>query len=315
MKGKQRGTGTEIPKSAKVEVPKERAHGKGRPGLQLSPRARVTLFLIIVFPITWLIHLINWLLGGLENPIAFPLLMVLAMFVPGLAAAVMLDLVTKEGLRYAGFRWGKKRHIATAYLLMLAISLVTYGLTIIVGWGRIDNEATTLNNLLEAVGITVNIPAPVLLGAVVFTALTTAVIVNSIYAFGEELGWRGYLLPSLLHLGKLKACVISGAIWGLWHTPLIMMGHLYLDYHYLGILMMTILCILLGIIFGWLWLASGSLLPPIVAHAVLNAQLLGYFPSFLVTDVNPIYGGGTGIIGLGILAMVALWLYCTRRIR
>ena len=72
---------------------------------------------------------------------------------------------------------------------------------------------------------------------------------------------------------------------------------------------------LLGIIFGWLRLASDSLVPVIVAHAALNAQMLAYFPSFLVTDVNPVLGGGTGIIGLGVMGVVALWLVLTRRIR
>ena len=269
----------------------------------------------MVFPLTWLIDWFNWRLGGVENLVAFPLLMVLAMFVPGLAAAIMLDRVTKEGLRYAGIRWGNKRYIAIAYLLMLGISVATYGITIAVGWGRVDNQATTLKTFLDALGVTFNLPEPVLLGAVVFTVLITGVIVNLIYAFGEELGWRGYLLPSLLHLGKLRACVISGAIWGLWHTPLIMMGHLYLGYPLLGVLMITVMCILLGIIFGWLRLASGSLLPPIIAHAALNAQILGYFPSFLVTDVNPILGGGAGIVGLGIMAVVAFLLYFTHKIR
>jgi uncharacterized protein len=38
---------------------------------------------------------------------------------------------------------------------------------------------------------------------------------------GEELGWRGFLLPRLLHKNStLRAGVILGAIWGLWHLPL-----------------------------------------------------------------------------------------------
>ena len=93
------------------------------------------------------------------------------------------------------------------------------------------------------------------------------------------------------------------------------MGHLYPDHPWLGVLMITIMCVFLGIIFGWLWLSSGSLLPPIVAHAALNAQMLAYFPSFLVTDINPVLGGGTGLIGLGVMGTVALWLSLTHRIR
>ncbi|HEY32433.1 MAG TPA: CPBP family intramembrane metalloprotease [Dehalococcoidia bacterium] len=283
--------------------------------MQLSPKKKVLLFVAIVFPLTWLIDLVNWLLGGTDNLIMFTVLMVVAMFVPAVVAAIIMQWVTKEKLRDAGVKWGKKRYILKAYLLMLAIALVTYGLTLVVGWGRIDSDASTLKEFLDTLGVTADIPSSVLLGVVGFTALFTGVIVNTTYAFGEEFGWRGFLLPNLLHLGKLKACLISGVIWGVWHTPLILMGHLYEGYPVLGVLMITIMCVFLGIIFGWLRIASGSLIPAIVAHAALNAQMLAYFPSFLVTDVDPVLGGGTGIIGLGVMGVVALWLVVTRRVR
>lgn len=281
----------------------------------LSPRRRVLLFLGIVFPVTWLIDLVSWRLGGTENLIAFPLLLILAMYVPALAAAIILQFVTREGLRDAAVRRGRLRHSLHAYLLMLAIAMVTYGATLAMGWGRIDADASTLRDLLQALGVGAGIPVPVLLGAAGFTMLAGGVAVNSLYAFGEELGWRGFLLPSLLHLGKLRACLISGAIWGIWHAPLILMGHLYPGHPVLGILMITAMCVALGVIFGWLWISTGSILPPIVAHAALNAQLLAYFPSFVVTDVNPVLGGGTGVIGLGVMAAVALWISLSGRLR
>lgn len=283
--------------------------------MQLSPQKKVILFIAIVFPLTWLIDLINWLLGGTDNLITFTVLMVVAMFVPAIGAAIIMQFVTKEKLRDAGVRWGKKSYIFKAYLLMLAIALVTYGLTLAVGWGRVDSEAATVKEFLDTLGVTADISPSILLGVIGFTALFTGVIVNMTYAFGEEFGWRGFLLPNLLHLGKLKACLISGVIWGVWHTPLILMGHLYEGHSVLGILMMTVMCIFLGIIFGWLTIASGSLIPAIVAHAALNAQMLAYFPSFLVSEVNPVLGGGSGIIGLGVMGIVALWLVLTRRIR
>ncbi|MBC8476765.1 MAG: CPBP family intramembrane metalloprotease, partial [Dehalococcoidia bacterium] len=106
-----------------------------------------------------------------------------------------------------------------------------------------------------------------------------------------------------------------GAIWGIWHAPLILMGHLYPGHPLLGILMITVMCVLLGVIFGWLWLSTNSIIPPIIAHAALNAQLLAYFPSFLFADIDPLLGGGTGIIGLGVMMAVVLWLWLSGRLR
>ena len=284
-------------------------------GRRLSARQRVLLFVAIVFPATWLIDLVNWRLGGTDNLVVFPILMILAMFVPALAAAIILQFVTREGLRGAAVRWGSKRNIAYAYLLMLGIAAVTYGITLAVGWGRIDGDAATLRDFLDTLGVAADISPSILLGAVGFTILVGGVLMNSLYAFGEELGWRGFLLPSLLHIGKMKACLISGAIWGIWHAPLILMGHLYPGHPLLGILMITVMCVLLGVIFGWLWISTNSIIPPIIAHAALNAQLLAYFPSFLFADVSPTLGGGTGIIGLGVMAVVVLWLWLSGRLR
>ena len=44
-----------------------------------------------------------------------------------------------------------------------------------------------------------------------------------IFTFGEEFGWRGYLLPRLAPLGGISAAIITGVIWGLWHTPVIVL--------------------------------------------------------------------------------------------
>ena len=274
------------------------------------------LFVALAFSLSWALDLLNWRLGGTANPAnaTFLLFLVLAMFGPGVAAAIMLDLVSREGLRSAGLRWGPWRYYLIAYFLVLGMALAIYALTLLLGLGRLDREALTLTQRLQSFGVA-PAPAPgVLLPLFLGVTLTSAVLVNALYAFGEELGWRGYLLPSLLPLGKLRACLISGAIWGVWHTPLILMGHLYPGYPLWGVLLTTLMTVFLGVVFGWLRLASGSLLPPTLAHAALNAQVL-FFPSFLVVGVNPVLGGGTGVVGLGVMALVALGLYLTGRLR
>ena len=63
---------------------------------------------------------------------------------------------------------------------------------------------------------------------------------------GEELGWRGFLLPKLLPIGQWKAILVSGLIWGFWHAPVIAQGHNFPRHPYWGILVMMFACMLLG---------------------------------------------------------------------
>jgi uncharacterized protein len=55
-------------------------------------------------------------------------------------------------------------------------------------------------------------------------SLLPITLIASLTALGEEFGWRGTLLPLLLHLGKGKAALITGAVWGLWHLPILLTG-------------------------------------------------------------------------------------------
>jgi membrane protease YdiL (CAAX protease family) len=93
------------------------------------------------------------------------------------------------------------------------------------------------------------------------------------FAFGEEWGWRGYLLPQLLPLGQWRALLISGAIWGFWHAPLILLGFNYPEHLVLGVLLMAIYCVIVGTILGWTQLATGSIWPAVLGHASINASI------------------------------------------
>jgi len=58
-------------------------------------------------------------------------------------------------------------------------------------------------------------------------------LINAVFGFGEEFGWRAYLLPKLTPLGLRAAVVVQGLIWGAWHWPLIAMGYEY-SFDYVG---------------------------------------------------------------------------------
>lgn len=126
----------------------------------------------------------------------------------------------------------------------------------------------------------------------------------SFAAFGEEGGWRGYMMPKLMKLmGTKKAVFAGGIIWGLWHVPLTCVGHNfgtdYPGFPYLGILVMCMSSTTLGIALTYITVKSGSVWPAAIMHAVNNAN-----PSILAvfTDVEKV----NEIMGNSILGFLVL---------
>jgi membrane protease YdiL (CAAX protease family) len=141
-------------------------------------------------------------------------------------------------------------------------------------------------------------------------------LINGLATFGEEFGWRAYLQPKLLPLGERKAMLWMGLIWGVWHWPVILMGHNYgLDYPgapLLGPLAMVWFTLILGIFLGWLTIKAGSVWPAVIGHGAINGMAnLGLI--FSQGQPNPLLGPApVGLIGGIGFAAVALVLWFTR---
>lgn len=146
----------------------------------------------------------------------------------------------------------------------------------------------------------------------------------SFAAFGEEGGWRGYMMPKLIKLmGTKKAVVAGGIIWGLWHAPLTCVGHNfgtdYPGFPYLGILIMCMNCTFLGITLTYITVKSGSVWPAAVMHAVNNANpsILAVFTDLEKANeimVNPILGYVLLDIPLLILGIICFVLLCKEKL-
>jgi membrane protease YdiL (CAAX protease family) len=107
--------------------------------------------------------------------------------------------------------------------------------------------------------------------------------INALFEFGDEWGWRGFLLPKLLPLGQGLALLLTGALWGLWHSPVVLLGYDYPFHPKFGIILMTIYCVIFGVLLGWLRLATGSIWPAAIGHGALNA--VGGFP-YVIADAD-----------------------------
>ncbi|MGN8551357.1 UNVERIFIED_CONTAM: CPBP family intramembrane metalloprotease [Microbacterium sp. SLM126] len=91
---------------------------------------------------------------------------------------------------------------------------------------------------------------------------------------GEEVGWRGWLLPTLqLRLSPLLASLMVGLVWGLWHLPLHLRGDYDADMGAgpAGFALRIASSCLLAVLFTWLYNRSrGGLLVMILLHTSVN---------------------------------------------
>ena len=138
-------------------------------------------------------------------------------------------------------------------------------------------------------------------------ALIAGCTINAVFAFGEELGWRGYLLKSLRDKKLLPVSLIIGGVWGLWHFPLILLGHNYPQHPVIGVGMMIIFCILLTPVMIYIVIKSKSVITAAIFHGSFNA-IAGIGILYLVGG-SDLTNGTTGVAGFAVMLFINLLFY------
>jgi membrane protease YdiL (CAAX protease family) len=138
-------------------------------------------------------------------------------------------------------------------------------------------------------------------------ALIGGCTINAFFAFGEELGWRGYLLKALQNKKLLHASLIIGFVWGLWHFPLILLGHNYPQHPVAGVGMMIVLCILLSPMMIYIVIKAKSVIVAAVFHGSLNA--VGGISILYIAGGNDLTNGITGITGFVALLLLNFFFF------
>jgi membrane protease YdiL (CAAX protease family) len=268
-------------------------------------------FLAITFAITYAIEGALIRAGFRISPGAFSpgqYIIAAVMWVPALATVLTVKFVTREGFAVANVRFGGWRPYAAAGLVVPACFIVIYAFTWACGLGRPDWSLESFRTLVAAASGAAMppMPAPIVVLPLVFLAtLVVTPIMNGVFGFGEELGWRGYLLPKLLPLGKPRAYALLGLVWGLWHLPLVLVGFTYPGHPLGGALMLLALTTAFGIYLNELTLRHRSSILAGWAHGVFNSQKLGVW-ALLFPSVNPMLGGFAGALGVGVWIILAL---------
>ncbi|MGO2038094.1 MAG: lysostaphin resistance A-like protein [Brevibacterium sp.] len=271
---------------------------KGRPLAVVPSRVpwlSVGVFVAVAVGLAWLVCLPLWLSGeGLSNLALVQISGGAMMITPLVATIVALvvqrvrakrahraDAAAGRSLpsvpRYLGL-WPLRpfaRVIGVtlgAVLGIYAIVVAGYFLSAAFGWVQLD--LTGLSGFKAQLATIPGLDTlPLIASLLIYLALIVIqTVVTAFLAFGEEIGWRGWLLTSLRPLGTWPALLIVGVIWGLWHAPLILLGYNFSRPDITGLAFMVGGCMMLGILFGWLRLRTGSVWPAVFAHAGLNAS-------------------------------------------
>ena len=283
---------------------------------------RVIVYILITFALTWLysIFLVYPIANG-ESLSGIPtmatqLVVAAAMFCPAIGV-VLTRLVTREGFKNAWMKPHIKGNIKTYLLAWFGPAILTFaGMAVyfLIFPNNLDLSFSYFIATLEATGApmeTLPMPIGTLMLVQCIQALFLAPALNFFTCFGEEWGWRGYLLPKMKNLlPTVPMLLVTGIIWGLWHAPLTIIGHNYglgyWGFPFTGIAMMCLFCITLGIFLSYVTLKTGSCIPAIIGHGAVNGiAAIGIY--FTFDGGNPFIGPApTGIIGMIPFILVAI---------
>lgn len=266
----------------KEQPPKKKLVGVEDPKIETK---RIIIFLIITFGVCWFMEfstVIPMYRSQDVDTVSEAVKMISSlMFAPAMGALVA-RLFTSEGLLHSGFQFNFSKHkfcflfgwFGTTALTFLGA--VVYFLIFRDNYdpqmadfvqSSIDNGST-----MDAVNIVAAFKTNLLMN------VFTAPLLDIINSFGEEWGFRGYLLPKLYRkFGTIPAMLISGLVNGLWYAPLVTIGYFYGEgykgYPVTGIIAMCIFGMVTGCIYSFVCLRSGSIFPAIFAHSAVNVMM------------------------------------------
>ena len=217
----------------------------------------LTIYLLLVVALSWPFQ-IAYAIWGTVTPLASYGLSSLAMVMVSVATFIAGRYIFGDGFKNAGWHWGKPRQ----YLWVFALASFVFIVPSVLEWG------------LGLHSFPVEASVMAILGSFLFRFVITL-----IPGFGEEFGWRGYMLPHLAQrYSARKAVLIHAFIWWAWHLPALVAIGTHLEGVDAGVgvsLTLTLLITLIpsmmnAVIYAYVWTATQSLAVSSVYHAAYD---------------------------------------------
>ncbi|MGB9620957.1 MAG: CPBP family intramembrane glutamic endopeptidase [Brevinematia bacterium] len=275
---------------------------------------KVVIFLVVSFLFSWIIALVIWKFSLYEGRnLLLTTLLVVYMFGPAIGA-IIAQRSSNQKVKDLGIEFKVNKWWILGVLSILTITILTplisylLGGGLITSWEELQNKVVEIykselaQKQMEKIGKVVNNNILIFYLITILSGVAAGLTINGLAAFGEELGWRGLLFEEFKKYGFIKSSFLIGIIWGLWHAPIIAMGHNFPQHPTEGIFLMTAFCVALAFIMNYFRLKSNSVILSSIMHGTLNGTAGIYVYANKVS--NDILYNLAGIAGIMVIILL-----------
>lgn len=229
----------------------------------MKEKKSIIMFLIIVFALSGIVDFI-WIRGG--EAASKSGISLLLMWCPAVGAFIVRGRYYRKE-KLLGWNKCKLSFILAAIFIPILYLALSYGIYWLINRGTFAGNFNKISDMYSAFTGKASHPA-----LVITVILIMQSPISVITAAGEEIGWRGFLLPQMSKIWNFKtAVIVSGLIWAVWHMPIMLAG-LYNAgtpvWYQLPMFLIDIMSF--TVIISVLRLKSNSVWPAILLHASHN---------------------------------------------
>jgi uncharacterized protein len=272
----------------------------------MKVNSKIILFVLLTISLTLGVHFFGSMIpDGVQS--------LLFMWTPGLSA-ILVSLIYKRPFKEFGWRFNWS-WMGLGWVIPIVYASLAYVFIWALGLGGVPNP-TFLERAQLTTGFESESSLAIILVAFFYITLVN-LLPSMVLSLGEELGWRGFLVPELAKENSFrKTALFSGAIWAVWHLPGILSGSYGASTTPLWFRLVCFLIMVLAgaVILAWIRLESGSIWAVAIFHATHNGVIQAFYERLTVfNDATPYFAGEFGL-AIPIFSVVfSIWILSQKR--